>query len=600
MKFRGKRAILFALLGIFVFFLCDSCQKTAKRSAETAASRSSKILKEVGGDYMNFMLEESIYLRMKHGLEIQELPDITFTHVKYQASFAESILERLNDVKVEELSHEESISFEILKWEAQNFIEGVEFYWLYFPITPYASPIPMVHRVFTTYQFKEEKDLDNYLNLLKLYPPLIESVQIKLEEQFKKGLIVPKDELGLVVPFLASFIKEGPQSQFYVKEERLENFEPARQKEFQQDVVQIISSKIKPALENLVNFIKADYLEKAPESVGLSQYPNGREYYRYLVKAMTSLELRPEEIHQIGLEHVKKDNTKVDEIRKSIGFEGTLDEFRHFLKTDSRFFPKTPEEIGERLISYMDAMSKKIDDFFLKEPKAPYGVKRLAPELEGSMTFGYYQPPSKSEPKGYYIYNGSNLDERSLVWAEGLIYHELVPGHHFHIALQYENEALPSWQQETVHSAYTEGWAEYASWLGLEMGLYQDPYSLCGKYMMDMFLSTRLVVDTGMNYLEWPRSKAVKFMKDNLLESDTQIHSETLRYSVDSPAQALAYKLGSLKMFELREKAEKSLGDKFDIRKFHDAILANGSMPFPILERHIKWFIEKELSIPEK
>ena len=600
MKFRGKRAILFTLLGIFIVFLGNSCQKSPQKGADTAASKSSEILKEVGDDYWEFMLEESVYLRMKHGLEIQELPDITFPHAKYQASFTKSILERLNDVKVKELSHEESITLEILKWEAQNFMEGLKFYWLYFPVTPYSSPIPLVHRVFTTYEFNEKGNLDHYLKLLNLYPSFIESIQDKLKEQYNKGLIVPKEELGLVVPFLVSFIKEGSQSQFYIKDERLESFEPAERKKFQEEVIKVINFQLKPALENLSNFIKADYLEKAPDSVGLWQYPNGGEYYRYLVRARTTLELTPEEIHQIGLEHVGKDNTKVDEIRKSIGFKGTLHEFRHFLKTDSRFFPKTPEEIGERLISYMDAMSKKIDNFFIKKPKAPYGVKRLAPELEGSMTFGYYQPPSKSEAKGYYNYNGSNLDERSLVWAEGLIYHELVPGHHFHIALQSENEALPHWQREALHTAFTEGWAEYASWLGLDMGLYQDPYNLCGKYMMDMFLSTRLVVDTGMNYLEWPRSEAVKFMKDNLLESDAQIYSETLRYSVDMPAQALAYKLGSLKMFELREKAKKSLGDKFDIRKFHDAILANGSMPLPILERHIAWFIEKELSDSEK
>jgi uncharacterized protein (DUF885 family) len=151
-----------------------------------------------------------------------------------------------------------------------------------------------------------------------------------------------------------------------------------------------------------------------------------------------------------------------------------------------------------------------------------------------------------------------------------------------------------------ISSPITEGWAEYASWLGLEMELYQDPYSLCGKYMMDMFLSTRLVVDTGMNYLEWPRSRAVKFMKDHLLESDTQIHSETLRYSVDIPAQSLGYKLGSIKMFELRDKVKKALGEKFDIRKFHDAVLGNGSMPLPILEKHINWFIEKELASSKK
>lgn len=596
MELNKKRIILPACLAICIIFLGMACKKTSQESKEQPLSRSSKILKEVADDYWNFMLKESIYLKIKFGLKIEELPDITFPYAKYQTAFAQSILDKLTEIKIEELSHEESITFEILKWDSRNSVEGLKFYSLFVPVTPYASPIPMAHRVFTTFKFKERGDCTNYLNLLKKYPLFIESIQTKLEEQFKKGIIVPREELGLVLSFLSSFIKEGTQSQFYVKDERLEAMDDSDKNEFQQDLVQVINSEVKPALENLVKFIKADYRKKAPDAVGLWQYPEGREYYKYLVRVNTTLELSPEEIHEIGLEHVKRDNAKVDEIRNTIGFKGTLDEFRHFLKTDSRFFPKTPEEIGDTFMAYMSAMSKKIDSYFLRKPKAPYGVKRLDPELEGSMTFGYYQPPTASEPKGYYYYNGSNLNERSLVWAEGLIYHELVPGHHFHIALQYENEALPEFRRENSHNSFTEGWAEYASWLGQEMGLYQDPYSLCGRYMMDIFLSTRLVVDTGMNYLEWPRSRAVKFMKSNLLESDTQIHSETLRYATDIPAQALGYKLGSIKMFELRDKVEKALGDKFDIRKFHDAILGSASMPIPILERHIDWFIEKELA----
>ncbi|UCC38583.1 MAG: DUF885 domain-containing protein [Candidatus Aminicenantes bacterium] len=600
MELNKRRIILSACLAICIIFLGTACKKTPQESEEQPLSRSSEILKEVADDYWNFMLEESIYLRIKFGLKIEELPDITFPYAKYQTAFAQSILDKLKEIKIEELSHEESITFEILKWDSRNSVESLKFYSLYIPVTPYASPIQMAHRIFTTFEFKEKGDCGHYLNLLKKYPLFIESIQTKLEEQFRKSIIVPREELDLVIPFLSLFIKEGSQSQFYVKDERLEVIDDPDRNEFQQDLVRVINSEVKPALENLVKFIKADYRKKAPDAVGLWQYPEGREYYKYLVRVNTTLELSPEEIHEIGLEHVKKDNAKLDEIRKTIGFKGTLDEFRHFLKTDSRFFPKTPEEIGDTFTSHMNAMSKKIDSFFLRKPKAPYGVKRLDPELEGSMTFGYYQAPTISEPKGYYLYNGSNLNERSLVWAEGLIYHELAPGHHFHIALQYENEALPEFRRENSHNAYTEGWAEYASWLGKEMGLYQDSYSLCGRYMMDMFLSTRLVVDTGMNYLEWPRSRAVKFMKAHLLESATQIHSESLRYSTDIPAQALGYKLGSIKMFELRDKVERALGDKFDIRKFHDAILGSGSMPIPILERHIDWFIEKELASSKK
>ena len=209
------------------------------------------------------------------------------------------------------------------------------------------------------------------------------------------------------------------------------------------------------------------------------------------------------------------------------------------------------------------------------------------------MTFGYYRSPTASNPKGIYYFNGSKLDERSLLIAEGLVYHELIPGHHFQIALQSENEELPNFRRETHQTAFSEGWAEYAAWLGLEMGLYKDPYDRCGLYLEDIFESARLVVDTGMNHFKWRRSRAVKFMKENTTYSDTQIHTESLRYC-RIPGQALGYKLGCIKMFELREKAEKALGDKFDIRKFHDALVGSGSMPLPLLERHIDRFIEKE------
>ena len=210
------------------------------------------------------------------------------------------------------------------------------------------------------------------------------------------------------------------------------------------------------------------------------------------------------------------------------------------------------------------------------------------------MTFGYYQMPTVQDNKGYYMYNGSKLNERSLLMAEALIYHELVPGHHFHIASQLENEEIPEFRKYFLPNAFNEGWAEYSAWLGLEMGLFEDPYSLIGRHMLDMMLATRLVVDTGMNYLEWPRSKAVAFMRNHMIESETQIHTESLRYSVRTPAQALGYKLGSIKMMELRKKAETELGDKFDIKKFHRAVLGNGALPLFLLEQHIDWFIEQE------
>ena len=593
MRMRRNQALFVASLVIFSL-LVISCKKKPDDKSGLSTTPSSGILKKTGDDYWQFMLDESIYLRYKYGLKIEKLPDSSFQHAQYQADFAASVLDRLQEINIDELSHEEWISLEILRWEMQNIKDGLQYYWLSVPVTPYASPLPTVHRVFTEFQLNEVADLTHYISLLKKYPTFINAILVKMTEQFIKGIILPREELDLVIPFLSSFIQQGNKSLFYVNEERLERLSELDKKEFQRMLLELIDADINPALDNLVKFTRYKYLEKAPDSVGLWQYPAGRDYYKYLIHVNTTLDISPEEIHQIGLDQVKEIDRKIDAIRQATGFDGSLDEFRNFLKTDPRFFPKTPADIRKRLNSYVGNMRQYIDSYFLRKPKAPYGVKRLPPEFEGAMTFGYYDAPSKLKPEGIYYYNASNPTQRSLLMSEGLIYHELVPGHHFHIATQSENDALPAFRRETNHNAFNEGWAEYASWLGLEMGLFQDPYSLCGKHMMDMFLSVRLVVDTGMNHLEWPRSKGAQFMKEHVLESDTQIHTETLRYSTDLPAQALGYKLGSMKMLEFRQKAEKALGDKFDIRKFHDAILGSGSMPLPILEQHIDWFIQNE------
>ena len=281
-------------------------------------------------------------------------------------------------------------------------------------------------------------------------------------------------------------------------------------------------------------------------------------------------------------------------MRKKVGVAGSLEDFRRYLKTDARFFAKTPDEVGDRLMAAQNRILGKIPEFFGKTPRALFGVKRLERELEGALTFGYYQAPTATDPKGYYKYNGSNLNERTLLGASSLIAHELVPGHHFQINLQRENGNLPKFRRESGYTAFTEGWGEYASSLAEEMGMYQDPYDLAGRLAMDLFLTSRLVVDTGMNYFGWPRRRAVEYMKANTLQSDTEIETETLRYACDMPGQALAYKMGMRKLRELRENTQKALGPAFDIRKFHDAVLGSGSMPLDVLEKCIDWFIAQE------
>jgi uncharacterized protein (DUF885 family) len=595
MKSKTNQTLVMVLLLISFVVLTSDCKKDSTEPVTADASNSSQILKEAGDEYWDHILEESLYMRMKYGLEISKLPDLTIEYAQSEVDRAVALMEKLQAVDPEELNHEETLTLDILKWSLQNTIDGHGYFWFGFPITPYSSPLTMVHRAFTDFKFESESDCEQYMNLLQQYAPFVKSIQNRLEKQFTKGIIVPKEELVVVIPYLSMFVKEGKESLFNVAPDRLDSLEEGTTDTFREDVINLVDSEIKPALESLVNYVKGHYRGNAPENVGLWQYPRGRDYYRYLIRVHTSLDLKPQEIHEIGLKWVDKDKEEVDKIRQSVGFEGDFETFKKFLKTDKQFFPKTADEIGERLNSYIKGMEEVLDDYFLWKPKAPYGVARLAPELEGAMTFGYYEAPSKKKPRGTYYYNGSTPEKRSLLLGEGLVYHELIPGHHFHLASQTENESLPAFRRETFHGSFNEGWAEYASWIGLEAGLYEDPYSLAGKHMMDMFISVRLVVDTGMNYLEWTRAKAMDFMRANVLETETQIQSESLRYSVDIPGQALGYKLGSIKMRELREKAEKALGDKFDVRKFNDALLGSGSMPLPVLERHIDWFIAKEL-----
>ncbi len=557
----------------------------------TATPNGSEVLKQIENDYWQHLLNETPYFQLKYALPIERLPDISYEKAKSEAAFSQSMLDRLSKVNNAELSHEESLSVQILKWENTNVVEGLQYFWLDTPVTPYNSPVPVVHRIFMEYQFQSKQDLDHYQKLLKQYPLFVKALENRVREQFNHGIVMPKEELAQVLAFLRSFEKKSSESIFHIGDARLQGMKAEDTQNFREGVDRIIDSEVVPEWKAFTDFLSGDYSKKAPDAVGLWQYPNGREYYRFLAKVHVTLDVTPEQVHAIGMKEVDRINAKMKEIRDSLGFQGSKAEFHKFLKTNPRFFPKTAEEIGAKLMSFVTRIEPKIDSYFLRKPRAPYGVRRLDPALEGAMTFGYYQDPTKAEPEGDYYYNGSNLNERSLLFAGALIYHELIPGHHFQICLQSENERLPSFQRENYPTAFIEGWAEYASSLAGEMGMYQDPYEQYGRLAMEIMLATRLVVDTGMNDLGWSRSKAMEFMKDNVLLSDTEIGTESLRYSTDIPAQALAYKMGSIRIRELREEAKGAMKERFDIRKFHDAVLGSGAMPLSVLQDHIEWFI---------
>jgi uncharacterized protein (DUF885 family) len=588
----GIGAVIFLLtLGIAI---PDSPGRARSTAIAMASTRSSELLAKAEKDYWGFLQKRSVSLRLRLGLPIEEVPDLSEQRVIADAQYGASLAEKLRGLREHELTHEESLSLDILREQARELADARRDYWLTFPVTPYASPERIVEQVFATWRFDTPQDLDRYAVLLTRYATMIRQMENKLREQARRGIRLPKAETSLVGETYRAAIAEPADSLFFVPAVRLERVPEQDRAPFSRRVESLIASRINPALESLAAYVSGDYARKAPGSVGLGQYNGGKAYYRRLVKLHTTLDVSPEEVHELGLAEVERLNRELDEVRAAVGFEGSLAEFRRHLKNDPRFLPATPEDIGERLLEAQKRIESKIPLFFGHTPSAPAGIRRLAPTLEGAMTYGYYQAPTASDRRGYYYYNGSSLKDRSLLNAAALIYRELIPGHHFQISLQQENRELPSFRRESRWTAYTEGWGEYASSLAGEMGMYEDPYDRAGRLMMDAFLSARLVVDTGMNALGWSRARAVAYMKENTLESDAQIATETLRYSCDIPGQALAYKMGAAKIRELRQKAERELGTSFDVRRFHDAVLGSGPMPLATLERHLDWFIDGE------
>jgi uncharacterized protein (DUF885 family) len=568
------------------------CLPVLEGSAQTARSET---LQKLATDVWERQLQENPLLRLRKGLRVTNLPEISFQRAQENADFARSVLDRLKAVDSTRLGEDEAITRDILEWQSTMEVEGLRYFWLRSLLTPYRSPLPGLRRIFGALPLDSQEDAAAYLRLLEQVRGFVEAIETNARGQLERGYVLSRANLPAAIELVRVHIQPPDKGPFAVPEERLAYLGPEQTVTFRARLSEIVHQQINPALERLLQYLDGDYRARAPEGVGVAQYPDGKEYYRHLTRFHTTLDVTPERVQQTGFRLVSEIQERMDEIRREVGFEGSRAEFHKYLQSEPRYFPRSPEEVAERLKAASDAFFARISSFFLRSPQAPYAVRRLSPALEGSQTYGYYDAPTAAEPTGYYNYNGSRLDERSWLNFQALSFHELIPGHHFQIARQFENEELPELRRHTMQTAFTEGWGSYAAYLGLEAGLYSDPYSRYGLYVMEVFLATRLVVDPGMNFFDWPLERARQYMRDNTLESETQIATESLRYSTDMPGQALGYQMGKAKLLELRQKAERALGVRFDIRRFHEAVIGSGSMPLAVLEKHIDRFIREEL-----
>ena len=564
----------------------------------TSSKQSSALVAQIADEYWQHILTHNFFERFRSGAPVNQLPDLSEENAKSDAAFADHILAELKKVNAAELPHEDLLTLKIMRWQANLDKEFARYYWLDIQATVHSSLIPVVQRIFEDQRFHSTADLDHYLSLLEQYPAFIARTRKMLQGQVQRGIVLPREGIPGTKALFSHYVQAADKSPLFVGQERLASLDPALVSSFQEKVRQAIRTRINPEFEALISYISGEYAKNAPDGVGLWQYPNGKEFYRFLVRAYTTVNVVPEELHRIGLQDVERLETEMAELRRKIGFKGSRDEFHKVLQTDPRFIAKSPEEVRERLMSYVHRVEPKVGSYFLHVPKATYDIRRLDASLEGAMTFGYYAEPSPGRPVGIYFFNGSHLTERSMFKAGPLILHELIPGHHFQLNLTAEDRALPELRRHTPLPAYSEGWADYSSQLGEEMGAYLDDYDRYALLAQNMHQAVRLVVDTGMHAMRWSRAKAVEYMRQHELESETQIESESLRYSMGEPAQALAYSVGSRKILELRSRAEKALGTNFDVREFHQSILGSGPMPLEVLDQHVKWCIEQARKKP--
>ena len=560
--------------------------------SQVDSTPSARSLARLVSQHEREMLEEDPVLRVRAGLPIAHLVDVSDSRVARDVLRARDMLRQLERLVPGELSPDEWTTSRILRWDIVQRVEQGRYQGLSFAaVTPYSSPLRTMPALLAAQVLATPAERTHFLALVDEVAAAADTIREGLEARRRQKVLLPREELRLVVPFVRGFIQPPGQSPFGVAAPRLAALDATARDAFLAALGTRINNRVNPALERLAVYLDGPYRAEASDKVGVGQYPGGDAYYRYLVRQHTTLDILPAEVHRIGLAEVARLDSAMASVRAEIGFTGTASEFHAQLRQDARFIAKSPEEFGEKLMYHDARIRPRVGEYFASVPRAPGDVRRLDPRLEATLTFGYYQEPTTQDSVGHYLFNGSNIGQRSMLNAAALIFHELIPGHHFQIALQRENPSLPPFRRERTYTAFVEGWGEYASALAGEMGLYSDPHDRYGRLAMDMFLSCRLVVDTGMNFLGWPREKAIAFMREHTLESDLQLDTETLRYSVDMPGQALAYKMGSRELLRLREDARKRLGDRFDIKKWHTFVLEGGAMPLQFLRQRVEGWI---------
>ena len=507
---------------------------------------------------------------------------------------AMTLVAALENIDRNALTANEQVNYDLLYNRQKLDIEGQQFPNEMMPINQMGGVQQDIAQMMAISQPKNAQAYANMIARLEKTPEVVDQTIAWMRKGMEAGVTPPAITLRDVPQQIRNQLVDEPdQSPLLGAFKQFPaNVDSLQQASLRKQAEAAYSEKVAPAFEKLLVFVESEYLPAARESIAMGDLPNGKAWYAYNVKQTTTTDLTPEQIHQIGLDEVKRIRGEMEEVIQSSGFEGSFEEFLVFLRTDPQFYHETKEGLLREYRDIAKRADPELMKLFGKLPRTPYGVIPIPAYAEKSQTTAYYQRGSVEAGRpGNFFANTYALDTRPRWEMEALTLHEAVPGHHLQLALQDELENVPWYRRVGGYTAFVEGWGLYSESLGEEMGFYQDPYSKFGQLTYEMWRAIRLVVDTGMHQLGWTRQQAIDYFMANAGKQEHDVTVEVDRYIV-WPGQALAYKIGELKIKELRAYASDELGEGFDIREFHDEVLGRGALPLSVLEANIRAWVE--------
>ena len=522
------------------------------------------------------------------------LPTVSVADSTRRNQARREFVDRAKALDRTQLSPEQQINYDILLRQLGNDLAEFDFQTHLIPIsqrTGFHIEFPELPK---DVPLKTITDYENYAARLRAFSAYTDGHIELLRAGIAAGQTLPAVVLeGWEKAIDAQIVERPTQSLLYEPCKKFPGtFSLDAQAKLRAEISAAIADSVVPAYRRFRQFMAKEYVPEARGSLGASALPRGRDFYRHRVRRFTTLDITPEEVHQLGLAEVERIRGEMDEIIRRVEFEGDFAAFTKFLREDPQFYAETEEELLQVVAFALKKMDGQLPTLFGKLPRTPYGLRRVPEYIAPQTTAAYYQRPSGDGTRaGFFYMNVYNLKNRPLYTVEALSLHEAVPGHHLQLGLQQEIESLPNFRKFGGFTAFVEGWALYSERLGLEAGFYEDPYSDFGRLTMEIWRACRLVVDTGIHYFGWSREQAIAYMTGNSAMSDHNIRSEVDRY-ISWPGQALAYKMGELKIRELRQLAEERLGERFDIRAFHDMILGSGAVPLDVLETNTQAWLD--------